>query len=240
MADAQKFTMRPLYLQVRDLLLERITSAVWKPGSPLPSELDLAKELGVSSGTVRKALDTLEAERVVARRQGKGTFVNDSSAEGASWRYNNIRDKDNRGIVGSIGASDLTMGPASETEQQRLGLSQGAQVIRIRRVHLNDGRPFMYEEISLPERLFPALTKQGKIPRRIVDLAQQFGLVLGRACESVSVATATETVASKLAIAAGTPLLKLDREVFAIDGSPVHWRIALCHFKDERYVTEFN
>jgi len=82
--------MRPLYLQVRDLVLERITGGTWKPGAMLPAEVDLARELGISSGTVRKALDALEAEHVVSRRQGKGTFVNDSKALALAWRYENV------------------------------------------------------------------------------------------------------------------------------------------------------
>jgi GntR family transcriptional regulator len=240
MAVAQKFSIRPLYLQVRDLLLEQITSGVWKPGSGLPSETDLAKELGVSSGTVRKALDTLEAERVVSRLQGKGTFVNDSSAQAVAWRYDNIRNKDNQGIAGRISTTNLSTGPANEDERGCLCLPEGEQVVRFRRVHTQDDRPYMYEEVSLPERLFPDLTKRGEIPQTIVELAEKFGLVLGRGTESVSLALASEAVASKLLIAVGTPLLRLDRRVLAIDGSPVHWRVALCHFKDERYLIEFS
>jgi GntR family transcriptional regulator len=240
MVDSQKLSLRPLYLQVRDLLLERITNRIWKPGSPLPSELHLAEELGISPGTVRKALDTLEAERVITRRQGKGTFVNDSTAHAVAWRYDNIRDKDEQRIVGRIGSTELSTGPANEDERQHLCLPAGAQVIRIRRVHLNADRPYMYEEGSLPERLFPDLTEHAEIPRRVADLAQRFGLVLGRGTERVSVAIASEAVASKLSVAAGTPLLKLDRKVTTIDGSPVHWRIAFCHLKDESYLAEFN
>src|SRR5690349_13141524 len=186
MAISEKLTMRPLYLQVRDLLLERIASAVWKPGAVLPSELDLAKELGVSSGTVRKALDRLEAEHVVSRRQGKGTFVNDSSARELAWRYDNIRDKDNQAIAATVGASDVSTGAANEVERERLALAEGEQVVRIRQVYFNDGRPYMYEEVSLPERQFSGLATLGEVPRGVADLAQQFGLILGRGSERVS------------------------------------------------------
>lgn len=240
MAVPQRFTIRPLYLQVRDLLLERITQAVWKPGTALPSETDLAKELGVSSGTVRKALDTLEGELVVSRLQGKGTFVNDSRAQALAWRYDNIRDRDNQGILGDVAATESSIAPADATEQQRLRLSDGDLVVRIRRVHLKADRPYIYEEISLPERLFPDLATRAGFAQRIPDLAQQFGLVLGRGVEDVSATVADEAIAGKLSIAAGTPLLKLDRVVFAIDGNAVEWRVALCHFKDERYLTRFD
>jgi GntR family transcriptional regulator len=240
MIGDQKFSMRPLYLQVRDLVLERITNGTWRPGAMLPAEVDLARELGISSGTVRKALDALEAEHVVSRRQGRGTFVNDSSAQELAWRYDNIRDREGRGIAGCMGENEISTGPASEVEQQRLQLEAGEQVIRIRRVQMNPRRAYMHEEISLPERYFPGLAERREVPQRIADLAQEFGLVLGRGIESVSVASATEAVAESLGVAKGTPVLKLDRVVFAIDGRPVEWRVAACHLENERYVIEFD
>jgi GntR family transcriptional regulator len=240
MPSEQKFEMRPLYLQVRDLVLERITGGTWKPGGMLPAEVDLARELGVSSGTVRKALDALEAEHVVSRRQGKGTFVNDSTAKELAWRYDNIRGKDGKRIVGVPSASEMSSGPASEVEQERLRLAQGERTVRIRRVLLNGGRPYMHEQVSMPERHFPGLAERRQVPERIADLAQEFGLVLGRGVESVSAGAAGAAVASSLAIAQGTPIIELDRVVFAIDGRAVEWRVAICHLREERYVTEFD
>ena len=65
----------PLYVEVRDTVLGRISTGAWKPGEMLPSESAIGQELGVSQGTVRKALDDLAAQNLVVRRQGKGTFV---------------------------------------------------------------------------------------------------------------------------------------------------------------------
>ncbi len=50
---------RPLYRQVRDILVRRIAEGIWRPGDVLPSEPEIALDLGVSQGTVRKALDEL-------------------------------------------------------------------------------------------------------------------------------------------------------------------------------------
>jgi GntR family transcriptional regulator len=240
MVGDQKFSMRPLYLQVRDLVLERITNGTWKPGAMLPAEVDLARELGISSGTVRKALDALEAEHVVSRRQGKGTFVNDSTVQALVWRYDNLRDKNGQRIAGLLGATEVSAGIASEAEQERLQLVEGSRVVRIRRVHINVDHSYMHEEVSLPERYFPGLAERAEVPQRIAELAQEFGLVLGRGVECVSVGTASREVAASLGVAEGTPVLKLDRLVCAIDGPPVEWRIATCHLMRERYVIEFN
>ena len=70
-------------------MLARIANGIWRPADALPSEHALADELGVSQGTVRKALDSLAADRFVERRQGKGTYVSMYTQESANFRFFN-------------------------------------------------------------------------------------------------------------------------------------------------------
>ena len=60
---------------VADTLFARIKSGEYPGETRLPSERTLATELGVARNTVREALDVLEAEQVIRRRQGSGSFV---------------------------------------------------------------------------------------------------------------------------------------------------------------------
>jgi GntR family transcriptional regulator len=66
---------RPLYRQARDVLVGRINDGTWQAGQAIPSELEIAADLGISPGTARKALDEMESENLVIRHQGRGTFV---------------------------------------------------------------------------------------------------------------------------------------------------------------------
>ena len=66
---------QPLYRQIKTLITRSLVSGEWRPGEPIPSEMELASRYSVSQGTVRKALDALAAENIVVRRQGRGTFV---------------------------------------------------------------------------------------------------------------------------------------------------------------------
>jgi GntR family transcriptional regulator len=63
--------------QVYQFLAQQISGGVWRPGEVLPEEQELARYLGVSQETIRKALDKLEADQIVVRRQGRGTSVVD-------------------------------------------------------------------------------------------------------------------------------------------------------------------
>jgi GntR family transcriptional regulator len=65
----------PLYYQLQELLKEGIESGVWAPGDMLPSEPELARQLGVSRVVVRQALAILQDDRQIVRVRGRGTFV---------------------------------------------------------------------------------------------------------------------------------------------------------------------
>ncbi|HYH40252.1 MAG TPA: FCD domain-containing protein [Azospirillum sp.] len=58
-----------------DHLQRAIASGLWRPGEQLPTERSLAQSLGLARNTVRRALDTLEAEGRIARGVGRGTFL---------------------------------------------------------------------------------------------------------------------------------------------------------------------
>lgn len=68
-------TFSPLYQQIQAVLLARVVSGEWAPGTFIPSESALAKEYAVSVGTLRKSLDALASDQVVIRHHGKGTVV---------------------------------------------------------------------------------------------------------------------------------------------------------------------
>ena len=80
-------TFSPLYQQIKTLILQSLQAGEWKPGEMIPSEMELAARYKVSQGTVRKAIDELAAENLVARRQGKGTFVTTHYEEGVQFRF---------------------------------------------------------------------------------------------------------------------------------------------------------
>jgi GntR family transcriptional regulator len=65
----------PLYYQLQEILHQQIASSRFKVGDPLPSEGDLCRMFDVSRIVVRQALEVLEDDGEIVRRQGKGTFV---------------------------------------------------------------------------------------------------------------------------------------------------------------------
>jgi DNA-binding GntR family transcriptional regulator len=65
------------YRQIADIIIDRIFSGSYRPGKRLPSDRELSEEFGYNRHTIRRALDLVEAQGLILRQQGKGTFVVD-------------------------------------------------------------------------------------------------------------------------------------------------------------------
>jgi GntR family transcriptional regulator len=240
MTAVGRFSTRPLYLQVKDMLIQRIAVGAWKPGAAIPNEIELSRELGISVGTVRKALDEMESEHLISRRQGRGTFVIDQTSNEQAVRFNNIRDADGIRIASETASCTIGSASANETEARLLQLRGGEPVLRLQRVRTHNNVPLMVEDSTVPQARFPGLAQESDVSPSIVVLAHRYGVLLGRAEEKVGVAAAKAGDANALNVAEGTPLLTLDCVVYAIDGRPIEWRVARCHLRDHHYFAEMS
>jgi GntR family transcriptional regulator len=236
MADLEtRLAARPLYLQVRDVLVQRIVVGQWKPGSTLPNETQLAQQLGISIGTVRKALDLMEVERIVTRRQGRGTFVNDYASAETMFPFSTFHNFDGQRISGEKQGRSVSRVVTTEDEAARLGIRRGEEAIKVERCRSYKGNTFMTETCLLPARLF------GRLPEdmgryRLSALAQLNSILLGHADERVDIALAGESDARDLDVPLGTPLLQLDRVIMSDHDDVLEWRVARCFMRNERYL----
>ena len=232
---------RALYLQVRDALAGRIATGEWRSGSAIPNEVDLAREIGVSSGTVRKALQLLDAQRLITRRPGRGTFVNDPASDELACRFIRLRTMDGESLSGEVASQTISEGTPDELECARLRLGAGDGVHRIRRVRHHKGRNFMVADVTLPSALYPRLADKSAIPSRIGTLAPWNGMLLGTAQERVSICVPPADVSDLLGVAPGTPVMLLDCLLLLLDTQrPAAWRIGYVHLPDGYYLAECN
>jgi GntR family transcriptional regulator len=228
---------RPLYSRVRFALCERIRSGIWRPGQMIPSEAGIGRELGVSQGTVRKALDSLAREQLVVRRQGRGTFVVEHTPDDVLFRFFQIYEDNGARIRPESMSTRASVMEASPPQRQRLGLPKGARVIRIERQRLRGGVPFVAETIVLPKSRFPGLARRTGIPNTLYDLFQsEYGILVARADERLTAIATDKRTARALQLPPGAPLLRIDRLAFALDDRPIEWRVSLVHLDGIHYL----
>ena len=94
----------PIYMQIVDVLLDRVEQGVVAPGDRLAPERTLAAEFGVNRRTVRQALDVLAQRGLVERRQGSGTFSPRSPGSSEAHLSSSTSPK---GSVNGASRSDL-------------------------------------------------------------------------------------------------------------------------------------
>lgn len=216
---------RPLYQQVRELLLARIASGVWRPAESLPSEQTLAGELGVSHGTVRKALDSLAADNLVERRQGKGTFVVEHTAESAHFRFFKITHAAGERAMPGCKRATITRRAPKAQERQRLGLDDSAEIYQIRRDRTIDDKVSVRELIVVPAVFFGGLDKMNPLPNTLYTIYQaRFGISIVSASEQIQSVAANREDADALGVAAGAPILQVDRTAYDITGRAIELR----------------
>jgi GntR family transcriptional regulator len=148
---------RHLYLQVIDRLKQDIEDGVYKEKEKLPSEFDLAKQLGVSRATLREALRILEEENVIIRRHGVGTFVNSKPLFTSGIEHlNSVTNMINQAgmIPGTIFLSSSAQGPTEE-DVRRFACSSDEDIVVIERVRTANGEPVVYCIDKVPEHILP-------------------------------------------------------------------------------------
>lgn len=231
----------PLYKQIKSLLVQRLQQGEWKPGEPIPSELELAARFQVSHGTVRKAIDELAAENLLVRRQGKGTFVATHQEPRAQFRF--LRLAPDHGEAAPTQSTFLecrrARAPADVAQQLALRGADGA--IFIRRLLAAGEVPLVLDDIWLPASLFRGLT-----PERLAEyrgplyglFESEFGTRMIRADERIRAVAATDEVAELLRVAPGSPLLLVDRVSYTYRDQPVEVRRGFCVTADYHYHNE--
>jgi GntR family transcriptional regulator len=230
---------RPLYQQVRERLVARLIDGTWSPGLLLPSEQQLAAELGVSQGTVRKALDAIAADNLLIRRQGRGTFVAEPEEGRILFQFYKLTADDGRRRFPQSTVLGVAEGKATSVERRRLALDRGATVWRLRRVRELDDKPILVEKIVLAAARFADLGALPEIPNNVYALyASAYGVTIARAEEKLKSVAATAEDARRLNCAPKTPLLSIDRLAFSIDGAPTEWRVSRCLTDGYHYLSD--
>ncbi|MFC3124672.1 GntR family transcriptional regulator [Pseudoroseomonas globiformis] len=233
---------RPLYRQVEEILLGRIVGGDWPPGHALPSEPELAAELGVSQGTVRKALTELELRHVIERRQGRGTTVSRHNSETARRHFFRLRDLSGSAVISRIIVVSCDEGRAEPWEAAALGIREGDPVHHLRRIRLLDGSPRIFERCTLSATLVPGFgVPPGEFAQELyVYLQQAHNVTIRRAEEDLSAAGADAETAEALGKPVGTPLLMVQRIAYDVANRAVEVRLSMIDTERHRYAVRLD
>jgi GntR family transcriptional regulator len=233
----------PLYRQVKRNLLQALEAGEHRAGQCLPSEKVLAAQIGVSIGTLRKAVDELVHEHVLIRRQGKGTYVAQHSNERFMFQFFHVQPRDATELDArdypQVETLRFERARAQEHEALSLRLRTGEPIIRIvNRLRLR-GRPILLDHLCISNALFKGMTEKRFVerPSTIYQLYQsEYGISVLRTHERLRAVAVRGEDAIALGLKTGQPVLEVHRSALSFGDKPVEYRVSTINTALHDYV----
>lgn len=204
-----------LYAKISNEIRHQIDSGKYLSGDRLPPERKLCEEFGVSRITIRQALDTLEDLNIIARKQGKGTYI-------LPFEYGRLPEIISRFTEGVENPDtrllDLTRMNSDMYIQQKMGLAVDTPIYKLSRLTMSDGRPLLLEYSFIPYTVAPNLDKFnfGKLSLYQV-LEQYYSVKIDHAFETLNPISLNKKDAALLEKPEDTVAMNLERFACAND-----------------------
>ncbi|MFC0673137.1 GntR family transcriptional regulator [Brachybacterium hainanense] len=200
--------MRPAHIaqEARDAIESRYILGA-EPAAVLPSERQLAAELGIARSTVRSALAMLREQQLIRARAGGPPVVVDPRLTKAPRLSSFTQDALARGWHPSSRLLEAAEEPADVTVARDLGIAPSSPVQRIRRLRLADRMPMALEEVWLPQEIFPGLLSLDLTGSLYELLETRYRIAVHRHDRRISAITADAALAELLEMPPGSAAL---------------------------------
>lgn len=150
----------PLYKTAETEMMSRITKGDWEVGRRLPNEFELARQFGVSQGTMRRALISLEGMGYLNRKPGRGTLVAANAAVAASTVAPRLLDATGRTLRLVPFRGRTGTRTATPEEADLLGASR---VRTLERTLKHGSDRAAVEELTLAESTLPEVSEDAPV-----------------------------------------------------------------------------
>ena len=209
----------PKYHQLYEILHQRIEDGDWQPHEAIPSERELENHYSVSRTTIRQALNLLVDKGFLYRAHGKGTFVARPKLQYSLQHLSSFSEELRmRGLEPGQTLLGLGRVEPSVTIRQHLELAQSIKdVLRIERLRLADEEPIGIHTAFLPLAIDQTISEDElkQWGSMYTLLESKFNLIVAEADETIESTIADEREAVLLGIAAGSPLLLVERTTWS-------------------------
>jgi GntR family transcriptional regulator len=213
-----------LHTQIANAVASSISLGHFRTGDRLPPERELAKEFGVNRLTVRQALAELQIRKLIHRRTGRngGTFIAEPVIEYDLTTFSGFSEQARRlGHVAGARVLRTERVAADAATAEALQLAEGDEVYEIDRLRFANDLPVLLEHSCFPADRFAGLLSEPLHGSIYELLERRYDARPIRAVERISPITANARTARLLDVTRGTPLLRVEREAFDVNGVPV-------------------
>jgi len=219
-------TGMPLYLQLKEIIRRQIEEEIYHPGEKLPTEDEYCQQFSVSRITVRQAISKLVEEKLIIRKQGKGTYVAPVKLRRILPRlYSFSEDILASGMVPDSVVLEKVLVQADPETAEILRLPQGnPRIYRVTRIRRANQEPMLLETACFPAGLCPGLEKRDlEIHSLYQILREEYGLKISYAEEQYEVTSLDQEKAELLRQVPRTPAFCIQRVAYLPGDVPVEF-----------------
>ncbi|QRG70051.1 GntR family transcriptional regulator [Brevibacillus choshinensis] len=217
-------SLKPLYIQLMEVLKEDVNRGVYKVGQQLPPEGELCEMYGVSRITTRRAITELVEAGILQRQQGKGTFVTASKLKRELIAVNGFSEfLTQTGKMPQPRIISTTILEVDEAIAAPLQIPPGTSTLQLKRLHYVNDTPLVWETVYYPLTRFPDLEKH--IAESISTyqvLKKYYDIQPASNLKTLNVIMATQEEAQLLRCSIGSPLYQIDKVAYDEQGTPFH------------------
>lgn len=212
----------PRYIRIREELRRRVREGLYRAGERIPSEPSLAREFGVSRGTVERAIRGLVEEGILVREQGRGTFVAYPELDSIRFRLSTFAEEARRqGWEPSTRLIRAHVIPAPEDVARALDIAPQTPVIEIVRLHCAGNEPIVYEKRQLAQALCPQLLNEDLEHSSLHELLlYKYHIPLVRARFTIHAIALEGEPAALLGVLDGSPGFAVERITYQTNSKP--------------------
>ncbi|MBS3753112.1 MAG: GntR family transcriptional regulator [Anaerolineales bacterium] len=227
----------PLYIQVANWIRAKVVTGEWPEGYKLPPEVDLAKDLQISRGTLRHALSILIENHIIEQTHGKGTFVGSAILE-QNWAYKLTTTSEELNWMGIPFETEVLKLTQMKVSDERiislLHLKPEQEIIFLRRLRRIAGLPVVLHETYFPAAMYPGLLKIDFTNETMTGtLENTYDLSVTRADHTISAIYADQSIASILEINHGEPIIYDEHVLF--NANDVALEFTKGYFRGDRF-----
>ena len=227
----------PLWAQVLKHLRRRLNGGEF--AEQFPTDKLLMDEYGVSRHTVREAIRRIEADGILDRRRGRGTFVSRDFAQRLGSIYSLFRSVEAAGVK----QTSVVLVQESRSDPQvalKLDLPDDSEFLFLERLRLAGSDVLAIDRVWLPIDLAKPLLGVDFTKTAVYDeLRDRCGLAPESGQETIRSIVPTETESDGLGIDPGKSVFMIERKTFA-DGSPLEWRVTLVRADRYHFVANWS
>ena len=201
----------PLYRQLADIVLEKIRSGEYVPGTRIPSEHKLATRYGIGRPTARQALDLLVRKKLLVRRRGAGTFVCEKKEEVGLFSLDGTTASfHRRGLsVETRILENISLKRIDDDPENPFCDDRAFFLSRLTRVQ---NRPVLIEDMYFHPELFAGIEAIDLEGRSLSEIAEErFYMQPTTGRQNFRIGYPAEKKAAALEVRASTPILLVKR-----------------------------